>query len=122
VSCQTAVIFVAAIIVDACVCVYVCLAGYLTCLYWRRSKGVPVPIKTLDVEVQIHIFLAVAIDWRLVTFYRLSCEAKPLETLRMERSRQVGEKSSYSGVPGSNLDHVVDCPVCGFVWFYSLLG
>jgi len=82
VSCQTAVIFVDAIIVDACVCVYVCLAGYSTCLYWRRSKGVPVPVKhhtinTLDVGIQLHILLAVAIDWRLVTCYRSSCEVKP---------------------------------------------
>lgn len=75
-----------------CLCLSVCLAGCLTCLYWRRSKGVPVPIKhhaikTLDVEVQLRIFLAVAIDWRLVTCYRLPCEVKRW----MERSRQVGE-------------------------------
>lgn len=109
------------------VCMSVYLAGYLTCLYWRRSQGVTVPIKhhpikTLDVEVQLHIFVAVAIDWRLVTCYRLSCEVKSLETLWTERSCQLGEKSSCSGVSGSNLDHVAYCPVCGFVWFHSLLG
>jgi hypothetical protein len=74
-----------------CVCLSVCL--YLTCLYWRSG---PVPIKhhsikTLDMEVQLHIFLALALDWRWVTCYRLSCEEKPWETLRIERSRQVGE-------------------------------
>lgn len=65
------------------VCVSVCLSLYLTCLYWLRSKGVPVPIKhhaikTLDVAVQLHIILALAIDCRLlVTCYRLSSEEKP---------------------------------------------
>jgi hypothetical protein len=103
-----------------CVCLSVCL--YLTCLYWR---SVPVPIKhhsikTLDVEVQLHIFLAIVLDWRWVTCY--TCKDKPWETLRIKHSRQVGERFSYSGVPGSNLGHVANCPPCGFVWFYSLLG
>lgn len=106
-----------------CLCLYVCLSVYLTCLYWRRSKGVSEPskhhaIKTLDVAVQLHIFLALAIDWRLVTCYRLSCE-KSLErrygwnvAVRWMRELRIQEFRVHISVMWLTVLSVV---LCGFI-------